>query len=293
MDYAVGIDIGGTKIAAGVVDAQAHILSRYETKQHSGQPPAVVIKAAERAFRAVLQAAGMERADPVGVGVGFAGHTNGPQGLVLTSSNLPAWDRMPLRDVLSERLDVSVVLDNDCNAAALAEHRYGAGQGSRHMVYIAFSTGVGAGLIIDGRLYRGHNGAAGEVGHTVVDVDGRVCSCGKRGCLMAWACGMALAELTRERIHNTVQAQTYQACPYCQGRGKIKSEMTLCILAFRQLKRYLQSKQPRQVSLNLNPAVISLMEKYKNYIRNLEHRFRTKINLVSNPTQHLEEIKIT
>jgi len=199
-EYAVGIDIGGTKIAAGVVDGQAHILSRCETKEHSGQPPAVVIEAVVRAFQAVLQAAGMERDDLVGVGVGFAGHTNGREGLVLTSSNLPAWDRMPLRDVLSGRLGVPVVLDNDCNAAALAEHRYGAGRESRHMVYVVFSTGVGAGIIIDGHLYRGHTGTAGEVGHTVVDVDGRMCSCGKRGCLMAWACGMALAKLAGERI---------------------------------------------------------------------------------------------
>jgi glucokinase len=197
---AIGIDIGGTKIAAGVVDDQARILSRYETKQHSGQPPEVVVEAAQCAFEAALQGAGVKTGDLVGVGVGFAGYTNGREGLVLASSNLPAWDRMPLRDVLSERLGVPVVLDNDCNAAALGEHRYGAGQGSRHMVYITFSTGVGTGIIIDGQLYRGHTGTAGEVGHTVVDVGGRMCSCGNRGCLMAWACGMALTELAGERI---------------------------------------------------------------------------------------------
>lgn len=102
-----------------------------------------------------------------------------------------------------------------------------------------------------------------------------------------------LVQLTRERIHNTVQAQTYQACPYCQGKGKIKSTMTLCILAFRQLKRHLQSNKKRQVSLSLNPAVSSFMEKYRDNLRTLEHKFHTKINLISNPTQHLEEIKIT
>jgi glucokinase len=197
---AVGIDIGGTKIAAGVVDDHGRILSRFETKQHSGQPPDVVIEAAEGAFWQALRGASAEQGDILGVGVGFAGHTNGREGLVLTSSNLPAWDRMPLRDVLSERLGAPVVLDNDCNAAALAEHRYGSGRGSRHMVYVAFSTGVGAGIIIDGQIYRGHTGTAGEVGHTVVDVDGRLCSCGNRGCLMAWACGMALTELAAERI---------------------------------------------------------------------------------------------
>jgi len=102
-----------------------------------------------------------------------------------------------------------------------------------------------------------------------------------------------LVQLTRERVHTTVQTQTYQSCPYCQGRGNIKSAMTLCILAFRQLRRHIQSNKPSQVSLSLNPAVSSLIERYRDSLRILEHRFHTKINLVSNPTQHLEEIKIT
>ncbi len=102
-----------------------------------------------------------------------------------------------------------------------------------------------------------------------------------------------LVQLTRERVHNTVQAQTYQPCPYCQGRGRMKSAMTLCILAFRQLKRYLQSNRPAEVSITLNPAVGSLVEKYRDSLRILEHKFHTKINLISNPAQHLEEIKIT
>ena len=102
-----------------------------------------------------------------------------------------------------------------------------------------------------------------------------------------------LVQMTRERIHNTVQAQTYQGCPYCQGKGKIKSAMTLCILVFRQLKRHLLSNKPSEVRLSLNPAVIFLMEKYRDSLQTLEHKFHTKINLISNPTQHLEEIKIT
>jgi ribonuclease G len=102
-----------------------------------------------------------------------------------------------------------------------------------------------------------------------------------------------LVQLTRERVHNTVQAQIYQVCPYCQGRGKIKSTLSLCTLALRQLKRRLQYNPPGQVSVSLNPAVISLMERYRDSLRILEHKFHTKINLISNPTQHLEEIKIT
>ena len=107
---------------------------------------------------------------------------------------------MPLRDVVAERLGQRVLLDNDANLGALAEHRYGAGRGSRNMVYVTFSTGVGMGIIVDGKLYQGHTGTAGEVGHTVVEAGGRRCSCGKRGCLMAYASGIALRDQAWERI---------------------------------------------------------------------------------------------
>ncbi|MBU0549099.1 MAG: Rne/Rng family ribonuclease [Candidatus Omnitrophica bacterium] len=103
-----------------------------------------------------------------------------------------------------------------------------------------------------------------------------------------------LVQLTRERIHNTIQAQTYQPCPYCQGKGRTKSAMTLCIAVFRQLKRHLQLKRPApsEVNLSINPAVASLIEKNRDSLRILEREFRTKINFISNPAQHLEDIKI-
>ncbi|MBL7081979.1 MAG: Rne/Rng family ribonuclease [Candidatus Omnitrophica bacterium] len=101
-----------------------------------------------------------------------------------------------------------------------------------------------------------------------------------------------LVQLTRERVYSTIQAQTYEQCPYCQGRGKMKSEMTLCILAFRQLKRHLQSNHPAEVNLSLNPQVAALMEKYRDSLRILERKFHAKINLISNLAQVLEEIKI-
>lgn len=101
-----------------------------------------------------------------------------------------------------------------------------------------------------------------------------------------------LVQLTRERVHNTVHSQTHERCPYCQGRGKIKSATTLYIMAMRQLKRYLQLNRLSEVSLSLNPAVSSLVEKHQDSLRTLEHKFRTRIRLTSNPTQHIEEIKI-
>ncbi len=198
--YAIGIDIGGTKIAAGVLDRDMNVLSVCMTKEHAGQLPAQVVDAVEKVYWAALEKAAVSPDQLAGVGLGFGGHTHGHEGVVLTSSNMPDWDNMPLRDVVARRLDQFVLLDNDANLGALAEHRYGAGSGSTDMAYVTFSTGVGMGIIVDGKLYQGTTGTAGEVGHTVIVADGRRCSCGKRGCLMAYACGIALRNRAWERI---------------------------------------------------------------------------------------------
>jgi glucokinase len=199
-ELVVGVDVGGTKITAGVIDAAAHILSRHSVRAHAGRPPHEVVDAIAEATGAALAEARLTRSDVAGVGVGFAGHVNGVAGTVLTSSNLPAWDSHPLRDVLQERLCVPVVLENDANCAAWAEYRFGAGQGSRHLCYVTISTGFGSGIVIDGQLYTGATGTAGEIGHTVIDPDGPMCTCGKRGCVMSYACGMAISRMACERL---------------------------------------------------------------------------------------------
>lgn len=201
-DLAIGVDVGGTNITAGVVNAQARILSRCTVQSHSGRPPDEVIQAVIEAIAAALDGVGLALDAVSGVGLGFAGHVNGAEGLVLTSSNLPAWDRHPLRDILQERLGAPVRLENDANCAAWAEYRFGAGRGSRTMCYVTFSTGFGAGIVIDGKLYTGATGTAGEIGHTVVDPDGPLCTCGKRGCVMAYACGMAISRMACERLES-------------------------------------------------------------------------------------------
>jgi glucokinase len=197
-DLVIGIDIGGTKIAAGLLDQQGNFLARTISRSHAGCPPVQVVDAVVQIAKSLLPAAGVSADQVAGVGVGCAGHINCDCGVVLTNSNLPDWDRHPLRDTLQERLKLPVLLDNDANCAAWGEFRYGAGRGSRHMCYLTFSTGCGMGIIIDGRLYRGAIGTAGEIGHTVVNPEGPLCSCGKRGCLMSYACGMALDQMARD-----------------------------------------------------------------------------------------------
>jgi pyruvate formate lyase activating enzyme len=198
--YAVGIDVGGTKIAAGVLDHSMNVLAVHVSKEHAGQLPAQVVDAIERSYWEALKKAQISPAEVAGVGLSFAGHTDGRRGVVLTSSNMPEWNQVPLREIVSQRLGKHVLLDNDTNFGVVAEHRYGAGRGVSDLVYITFSTGVGMGIVVDGKLLQGFTGTAGEIGHTVVEADGRRCSCGKRGCLMAYASGIALRSRALERI---------------------------------------------------------------------------------------------
>jgi glucokinase len=138
--------------------------------------------------------AGASLAQVAAVGVSVPGALDAEAGVPLRPPNLPAWDRAPVRDVLAAALGRPVGLENDANAAALAEWRFGAGRGARDLVFLTMSTGVGGGLVLGGRLHRGLFSAAGEVGHIPVEWDGEPCACGQRGCLEAYVGGAAWAK---------------------------------------------------------------------------------------------------
>jgi len=198
--YAVGIDVGGSKIAAGIVNRDGELTTCYKTYAHSEKEPHFVIDAIEEAYFSLMNSCGLGTDDIEGVCVGFGGTVNGPEGLVLISSNLPAWHKMPLRDTVSERIGRPIILENDANLCALGEYHFGAGRGSRNMCYATFSTGYGLGIIIDGKLYVGSTGTAGEIAHIVVDVGGPPCTCGKNGCLMAYASGVGISRMAYDHI---------------------------------------------------------------------------------------------
>ncbi|MGE5602060.1 MAG: ROK family protein [Nitrososphaerales archaeon] len=201
-DHVVGVDIGGTKIAAAVVNRAGQMLSCRVSRGHAGRAPEEVIGATDDAVQEALACCELTVADIDGLGVGFAGHVWGERGIVLTSSNLPTWNHYPLRDYLQARIGAPVILENDSNCAAWGEYRFGAGRGSRYMCYVTFSTGFGLGIVLEGRLFSGATGTAGEIGHTVVDPDGPFCTCGKRGCVMSYACGMAISRMAWEYVQS-------------------------------------------------------------------------------------------
>lgn len=179
-------------------DRSGRILARRRRPIESSGSAAEDLRRIADDARSLLQEAGAVPGDLACVGVSVPGPFDRERGLLLRPPNLPGWGDAPVRRVLSEALGLPVHLENDANAAALAEWRFGAGRGFDHVVYLTMSTGIGGGLILDGRLYRGRADGAGEVGHVPVEWDGEPCACGMRGCLEAYAGGAAWAARLRK-----------------------------------------------------------------------------------------------
>jgi glucokinase len=188
----IGIDIGGTKVAAGVVDETGTVRLRRQTPTPSHSPQAV-----EDAIVALVDELRTAHPDVVSVGIGAAGWVDNSQAVVAFSPHL-AWRNEPLQAKLTERIDLPLIVDNDANAAAWAEYRFGAGRGSSVLVCITMGTGIGGGLVVNGQLFRGRYGMAGEWGHMISVPGGHRCECGNRGCWEQYASGNALVREARE-----------------------------------------------------------------------------------------------
>ena len=204
-DVVLALDVGGTKIAAGVVtgDGTVHSFEVAEARRDEG--PTSMIERLVALGRAAVAASGMPWDRIPVIGLACGGPLDPASGLILSPPNLRGWDRVPLTRLVTEALDRPSVVDNDATAAAVAEWWYGAGRGAtvRDLVYLTISTGIGGGLILDGRPYRGAAGNAGELGHVTVDWRGRPCGCGRRGCLEAYASGSNIAARAEEALAAT------------------------------------------------------------------------------------------
>jgi len=198
----LAIDIGGTKIAAAIVHPSGEVLARSRGGTPDTRDADDIVAASLRVARAAVDETGLSSPSVELAGVSCAGILNTEQGVVVFSPNIPALRRTPLRDMLSDRLGCPVCLGNDANLAALGEWHYGLKRTVSDLVYVTVSTGIGGGVISGGRLIAGACGAAGEVGHMAIDVNGPECPCGRRGCWESLAAGRALAERTVRRIED-------------------------------------------------------------------------------------------
>jgi glucokinase len=196
-----GVDIGGTKLSTALVRQDGSIIDKCIDCDHVDKPEKELVEQVSGNVRRLLRHNGIGESDLLGIGIGCAGHIRFRDGVIITTSNLKGFKDYPLRDAMQANFTVPVILDNDANAQAFGEFKFGAGKGFDDMVFLTISTGIGAGIIINSRLYRGLTGTAGEFGHTIVSPESDLtCTCGNRGCLMACACGMALPHLFRQKM---------------------------------------------------------------------------------------------
>jgi glucokinase len=224
-DYYVGVDLGGTSLRVLVADAENKVLATRKVRTLQSGGPSRLIQRIAGVVEAALQDAGVRRASVRAVSVGAPGPIDRSRGIVEEAPNL-GWRRVPLRSELRQLLRVPVFVDNDVNVGLVGEHALGAGRGAKNVVGIFVGTGIGGALILDGQLYEGSRGGAGEIGHTVIAVGGPLCGCGRRGCAEALASRTAMERDVRAAIKTGRKSHVLKIM-----KKKNKERMTSSIIA--------------------------------------------------------------
>ena len=198
--YIVGIDIGGTKLATVVADGTGTILKKIRKPTSAERGPHHAVECLLEMVEQTIRLAELKRENISGIGVSCGGPLDTKTGVVYSPPNLPGWDAFPLKESIEAEFHVPTIIENDANASALAEWRFGGGRGYNYVLYMTMSTGIGGGIVANGQIYHGANDSAGEVGHQILLPDGPLCGCGQRGCLEALCSGPAIARRAREVI---------------------------------------------------------------------------------------------
>ena len=196
----VGVDVGGTKVAAGLVDSQGEIKSQTRTPMAANGTAEAGLASVTSAIDSLFTSNPQARNSIRGIGICSPGPLDPKAGVVVNPPNVPCWRNFPLAAEVEKIYQVPVKVDNDANAAALAEVKWGAGQGYHFVFYATIGTGIGTGIIFDGKIYHGRTGAAGEGGHVSIDYRGPRCGCGKPGCVEILAAGPAIAKRAQAKL---------------------------------------------------------------------------------------------
>jgi glucokinase len=198
--YCIGVDLGGTNITTGLLDAKADVKCKFSIPTEVDRGKEQVITNITTAIDRAIEEGGVNRSEVVGIGIGSPGPMSHRKGLVINPGNLPCMQNTPLRDFVTDRTGIRTTLENDANAAAWGEFWAGAGKDVDDLVMFTLGTGVGGGVITDGRLLRGHFENAAELGHMIAIPGGRECSCGQLGCVEAYSSAYFVARHAEERI---------------------------------------------------------------------------------------------
>jgi glucokinase-like ROK family protein len=205
--YVIGIDFGATHLNLLAADISARILEELEVEIEIQAGPEACLEEANLRVHELLKKAQLNFKDVLAIGVGVPGPTFTEEGMVVAPPIMPGWDRYPIRDSLQKLWGLPVSVNNDAELGAIGEWAYGAGRGERNLVYIKIGTGIGAGLLMDGKIYHGVTGSAGEIGHLTIDENGPVCACGNHGCLEALAGGRAIALQAQQAVQKGLRTQ--------------------------------------------------------------------------------------
>ncbi|MBR2876848.1 MAG: ROK family protein [Clostridia bacterium] len=209
--YRIGVDLGGTNIATGVLDENNQIIGRGKVKTRAPRPAPEIFDSIKEAVDMAVADAGISMDDVKSIGVGTPGSVNKDTGAIEFSNNLQ-FNNVPAKEMLESRLKKTVYLENDANCAALGEAVAGCGDGVKDFVAVTLGTGVGSGIIIDGRIIRGSNFCGGEMGHMVINVDGIQCNCGRKGCWEKYASATALVSQAVEAMQNNKTSLLWKTC---------------------------------------------------------------------------------
>jgi len=204
--YSIGVDLGGTNIVSAIVNYQGKIVSRLKVPTLAEKGKEATVKRIIEAIHKNIAQSTITPDDIIGIGIGAPGPLDIKRGIINFAPNLPGWRDIPLKKILEDEFNMKIVLENDANAAAWGERCFGAGQGINNLVCFTLGTGIGGGIIIDGKIYHGNNCGAGELGHMTVNKDGPRCNCGNYGCLEAYSSATGVKNRIKSRIKEGIKS---------------------------------------------------------------------------------------
>lgn len=218
-----GVDLGGTKLSAGLFDLNGKLIDKTTVYDHANKHEDMIVEQIALLVKSLLKRNESNEDELKGIGVGFPGHIRFPEGITITTSNLAGFRNYPFKDKIQDYFTAPVIVDNDVNAQAFGENKFGAGKGHASMIFLTLSTGIGAGIILNKKIYRGQTGTAGECGHLIMDVNSDIqCTCGNYGCWMALASGISLPKLFKNKVKSGISTSLNQdwSFNYSQVDGK-------------------------------------------------------------------------